>query len=85
MLKEENLSRYFVAIFSIVTFIFMGLEKFLLRNLLNVLREKGRNLRNLLIVGAVFAAEGGDCENVCVDKRTSGETVRREVGDQRSV
>ena len=52
MLKEENLSRYFVAIFSIATLILIGLEKFLLRNLLNVLREKGRNLRNLLIIGA---------------------------------
>lgn len=52
MLKEENLSRYFVAIFSIAIFVFTGLEKFLLRNLLNVLREKGRNLRNLLIIGA---------------------------------
>ena len=52
MLKEENLSRYFVAIFSLVCFLALGTEKFLMRNLLNALREKGRNLRNLLIIGA---------------------------------
>ena len=28
------------------------MEKFLFRNFLNLLRKKGRNLRNLLIVGA---------------------------------
>lgn len=52
LLKEEGLSRYFVALFSFASFLLLGMEKFLFRNLLNLLRKKGRNLRNLLIVGA---------------------------------
>ncbi len=52
ILKEENLSRAFVAYFISLSLILLGIEKFILRSLLNFLRKRGRNLRNLLIVGA---------------------------------
>lgn len=52
LLKEENLSRYFVVVFSIGSLVLLGIEKFLFREILNLLRKKGRNLRNLLIIGA---------------------------------
>lgn len=52
LLKEEKLSRIFVAYFISLSFILLSIEKFLVRALLNYLRRRGRNLRNLLIVGA---------------------------------
>jgi len=52
LLHEEALSRYFVSIFSLSSFIILTIEKFLFRNILNVIRKKGRNLSSLLIVGA---------------------------------
>jgi len=52
LLHEEALSRYFVTVFSLSSFIILTIEKFLFRNILNVIRKKGRNLRSLLIVGA---------------------------------
>ncbi len=52
LLKEEKLSRIFVAYFISISFILLSIEKFLVRALLNYLRRRGRNLRNLLIIGA---------------------------------
>ncbi|MHB1688934.1 MAG: undecaprenyl-phosphate glucose phosphotransferase [Ignavibacteriaceae bacterium] len=52
LLKEERLSRYFVIIFSLSNIILLSVEKIAFRKYLNFLRKRGRNLRNLLIVGA---------------------------------
>lgn len=52
LLKEYGLSRIFITIFSLLLLIMLSSEKILFRYILNILRTKGRNLRNLLIVGA---------------------------------
>ncbi len=52
LLKEYNLSRSFIGSFSISLLFLLSIEKILFRYFLNVIREKGRNLRNLLIIGA---------------------------------
>ncbi len=52
LLKEYNLSRSFIGEFSISLLFLLGIEKILFRYILNVVRKKGRNLRNLLIIGA---------------------------------
>lgn len=52
LLKEQNLSREFVAIFSVLCLILLTSEKIFVRKTLNIFRGKGRNLRNLLIIGA---------------------------------
>jgi putative colanic acid biosynthesis UDP-glucose lipid carrier transferase len=51
-LKEESLSRYFVGVFSLSSMFLLVVEKYLFRKILNVIRKRGRNLRNLLIIGA---------------------------------
>lgn len=51
-LKETALSRFFVTLYSISLAIFISLEKYFLRKILNFVRKRGRNLRSMLIVGA---------------------------------
>lgn len=52
LLKEHDLSRHFVVRFSSILFVAICFEKFLIRRLLILFRKRGRNLRNLLIIGA---------------------------------
>ena len=52
LLKEYRLSRQFIILFSLALLIFIGLEKLILRRILNTLRTKGRNVRSLIIIGA---------------------------------
>ena len=52
LLKEETLSRNFVVFFTSFALVLLSVEKFLFRKVLNILRKRGRNLRNLLIIGA---------------------------------
>ena len=52
LLKESELSRYFVFIYSGLLLILLGLSKYLVRRLLIAFRMKGRNIRKLLIIGA---------------------------------
>ena len=51
-LREDEISRFFVVLYSIVLFLGLNLEKFLLRKFLEHLHRQGRNLRRLAIVGA---------------------------------
>ena len=51
-LREEEFSRYFIVIFSSLSVFVLSVEKITVRYLLNTLRNKGRNIRNVLIVGA---------------------------------
>ena len=51
-IKDIYLSRTFVVVFLTSSLLLLILEKFLLRRFLNGLRKRGRNLRNILIVGA---------------------------------
>ncbi len=50
-LKEQIISRLFVAIFGIAAFICIGAERILIRSLAHSLRKGGYNYRNILIVG----------------------------------
>jgi len=52
LLKEEDLSRGFVILFNFFILILLSIEKILFRIFLNSFRRKGRNLRNMLIIGA---------------------------------
>ncbi len=52
LLKDKTLSRQFVVLFVGVNLILLTLEKFLLRVNLSLIRKKGRNMRNMLIIGA---------------------------------
>ena len=52
LLKENDLSRGFVFLFIFSIFVFLSIEKILVRIFLNSLRKRGRNLRNMLIIGA---------------------------------
>ncbi len=51
-LKETQLSRFFVVTYAVILFIGLTSEKFLVRRTLEYIRRRGRNLRNLVIVGA---------------------------------
>ena len=51
-LKEDEISRFFVIIYSALLFVGLVIEKFVFRQGLEFLRRRGRNLRNLVIVGA---------------------------------
>ena len=51
-LKEDEISRFFVVVYATALLIGLTLEKFVLRQALEYLRRRGRNLRNLIIVGA---------------------------------
>jgi len=48
----QSVSRFFVVAYAVVIFVGLSLERLLFRQLLEYLRRKGRNLRNLLVVGA---------------------------------
>ncbi len=50
--REELLSRSFIFVFVTIALIFISVEKLLFRRVLIFLRRKGKNIRNLLIVGA---------------------------------
>ena len=52
LIKESELSRFFVLIYSGLLLILLGLSKYLVRRLLIAFRMKGRNIRKLLIIGA---------------------------------
>ncbi|PJA98350.1 MAG: undecaprenyl-phosphate glucose phosphotransferase [Ignavibacteriales bacterium CG_4_9_14_3_um_filter_30_11] len=52
LLKEYRLSRQFIILFSIILLVSIGFEKLILRRIINSFRSKGRNLRNLVIIGA---------------------------------
>ncbi len=51
-LKEDEISRFFVVAYALLLFIGLTVEKFMFRQVLEYLRRRGRNLRNLVIVGA---------------------------------
>jgi putative colanic acid biosynthesis UDP-glucose lipid carrier transferase len=51
-LQETYFTRTFVISYTIMLAIFLTLERFTLRRLLNYLRKKGKNIRNVLIIGA---------------------------------
>ncbi|MBI3994702.1 MAG: sugar transferase, partial [Nitrospirae bacterium] len=50
-LKEQIISRLFVAIFGIAAFVCIGIERILIRTLARSFRKQGYNHRNILIVG----------------------------------
>ena len=52
LLKEESLSRGFVFLYALFLLVLLMGEKYLVRHMLYRLRVGGRNLRNLLIIGA---------------------------------
>ena len=58
VVKEENLSRVFVGVYIVSLSIGIVLEKFLVHRFLRNIRRRGRNLRNVLIVGAGKIGKG---------------------------
>jgi putative colanic acid biosysnthesis UDP-glucose lipid carrier transferase len=54
LMKETILSRSFVLYYSATGLLILGTEKFMLRILLERIRRRGRNLRNILIIGAGY-------------------------------
>lgn len=52
LLKERDLSRLFIIIFSSSLLVTISLKKLIFRKILEAYRKKGHNVRNLLIVGA---------------------------------
>ncbi|MBX7150639.1 undecaprenyl-phosphate glucose phosphotransferase [bacterium] len=52
LMKEITLSRSFVLIYAFGLFCGLTIERFIIRRVLNLLRRRGRNLRQILIVGA---------------------------------
>ncbi len=50
--KEDEISRFFVVAYAVVLFVGLSTEKLVFRQGLEYLRRRGRNLRNLVIVGA---------------------------------
>jgi putative colanic acid biosynthesis UDP-glucose lipid carrier transferase len=51
-LQETYFTRTFVISYTVLLAIFLPLERYSLRRLLNYLRKKGKNIRNVLIIGA---------------------------------
>lgn len=52
LFNEYNLRRTFILVYSVSLTILIVTQKYVLRRYLNYLRTKGRNIRNLLIIGA---------------------------------
>jgi len=52
LLNENTISRKFVFTYGLGLFVSLGIQKYVLRRILYLMRKKGRNIRNLLIVGA---------------------------------
>jgi len=52
LLREYHLERIFIISFSIMLLFLLTVEKIFFRSIFNYLRKKGRNLRNLIIIGA---------------------------------
>lgn len=52
LLKEGNLSRYFVLVFVSILTILMMLEKYIINRVIKSIRIRGRNIRYMLIIGA---------------------------------
>jgi len=50
-IKEDLFTRNFVGFYGIILFIFLSAKEYIIWSVLNNLRAKGRNLRNLLIIG----------------------------------
>ncbi|MDF1613103.1 undecaprenyl-phosphate glucose phosphotransferase [Stygiobacter electus] len=58
ILQVNYYARSFIIIYSITLFVFIFIERFLFRKILESIRKKGRNLRQLLIVGAGQLGQG---------------------------
>ena len=58
VVKEENLSRVFVSVYVVFLSIGIVLEKFSVHRVFRRIRRRGRNLRNVLIVGAGKIGKG---------------------------
>lgn len=52
LFNEGSLGRVFIIVYSISLLVLVPIEKLLIRKFLNTLRKKGRNSRNMLIIGA---------------------------------
>ncbi|MDP1881201.1 MAG: sugar transferase, partial [Parachlamydiaceae bacterium] len=52
VMKETSYTRTFVMNYTVSLFVCLVLQRFIFRRILNRLRKKGKNLRNILIVGA---------------------------------
>ncbi len=50
--KDDGYSRFFVTIFSIIALFFLLIERAIFRRVLKYLRANGKNIRNILVVGA---------------------------------
>jgi Undecaprenyl-phosphate glucose phosphotransferase len=50
--KEDLFTRNFIVFFAILLFIFISLRTVIFKKILQTLREKGKSVRNLLIIGA---------------------------------
>jgi len=52
LMNEVRLSKTFPFIYALTLFTLIGIEKYAMRRFLYYMRKKGRNLRNILIIGA---------------------------------
>lgn len=57
ILKELVLTREFVLIYGALALIFLGSEKYLVRQVLERIRAKGKNIRRVVIVGAGYVGK----------------------------
>lgn len=55
--KDDGYSRFFVTIFSIIVLLFLLIERAMFRRILKYLRSNGKNIRNILVVGAGAVGE----------------------------
>jgi len=56
LLKFRYVTLYFLVVFPTVTFLALSAERILLRSMARRLRRRGRNLRNVVIIGSARAA-----------------------------
>ncbi len=52
VLRDIALPRKFILLYALYLLAFLSVERFVIRRALNIIRSRGRNLRNLLIIGA---------------------------------
>ncbi|MBN1214618.1 MAG: undecaprenyl-phosphate glucose phosphotransferase [Candidatus Lokiarchaeota archaeon] len=52
IIKEKDLTRLFVLYYFFALFFLLLIQKFILRKILELLRKRGRNIKNVLLVGA---------------------------------
>lgn len=81
LLKERNLSRYFVFVLAALLLILIGIEKFLFRQILNYIRKIGRNYRRLIIIGA--GKVGQDFQNTILNNPHFGYRVAGFLDDEK--